>query len=161
MLFRSPSQTHLELQQHSWRRDPKCTGLQQLMVLAAGQQRAPGTCNQRPRTLCRVCDLCVPATQCLPGALPTPSSQGSNFISTDKCLHPSRPTRGSPIWLGTRREPGRAGTPPSRTPLPPPSPPHPSGLSQSTSFECPASSNLHWSPTNQFLKLPIEKLQSM
>lgn len=41
--------------------------------------------------LCRVCDLCVPATECLPGALPTLSSQGSNFISTDKCLHPSRP----------------------------------------------------------------------
>ena len=61
----APSQTHLELQQHSWRRGPKCTGLQQLMVLAAGQQRAPGTCNQRPRTLCPVCDLCVPATQCL------------------------------------------------------------------------------------------------
>lgn len=87
----APSQTHLELQQHSWRRGPKCTGLQQLMVLAAGQQRAPGTCSQRPRALCRVCDLCVPATECLPGALPTPSSQGSNFISTDKCLHPSRP----------------------------------------------------------------------
>lgn len=41
--------------------------------------------------LCRVCDLCVPATESLPGALPTLSSQGSNFISTDKCLHPSRP----------------------------------------------------------------------
>ena len=35
---------------------------------------------------------------------------------------------------------------PSWTPLQPPSPSHPSGLSQSTSFECPASSNLHWSP---------------
>lgn len=87
----APSRTHLELQQHSWRRGPQCTGLQQLMVLAAGQQRAPETCSQRPPTLCRVCDLCVPATECLPGALPTPSSQGSNFISTDKCLHPSRP----------------------------------------------------------------------
>ena len=29
--------------------------------------------------------------------------------------------------------------PRSRTPLPPPSPPHPSGLSQCTGFECPAS----------------------
>ena len=28
---------------------------------------------------------------------------------------------------------------PSRTPLPPPSPSHPSGLSQSTGFECPVS----------------------
>ena len=35
--------------------------------------------------------------------------------------------------------------PPSRTPLPPPSPSHPSGLSQCTSFECPFhTSNLDW-----------------
>ena len=41
-----------------------------------------------------------------------------------------------PCHISTRISHGGTCTPPSWTPLPPPSPPHPSGLSQSTCYEC-------------------------
>ena len=46
---------------------------------------------------------------------------------------------GGPCHTSTWISYGHTGALPSWTPLPPPSPPHPSGLFQSTSFECPAS----------------------
>ena len=46
---------------------------------------------------------------------------------------------GVPCHTSTWISYGHTGALPSWTPLPPPSPPHPSGLFQSASFECPAS----------------------
>ena len=55
-------------------------------------------------------------------------TEGMNWTDCDDYWHTS-------TWIGHRY----TCVPPSRTPLPPPSPPYPSGLSQSTGFGCPAS----------------------